>query len=270
MYAANDSRIVVIHKKNGGQSSARNAGLEIATGEYITFLDSDDYMHSEFVSRMVFLAEENGAEIVQCNMKIVFNCDTHEGKEIVTHKQRILSGRDAILSYDYKVSPCAKLYNSHLFEKNRFPEGIIYEDEATYYKIAYECEKICLISDPLYFYFQSENSTMRNKQKSLCMDFLTVCEDRIAFFDNTGDYSLIQNALVRYGTTLMLKHCLCKRKKIDKATQNILIKNFKNNYPKVDKTLLSRRDRLLFSCYWIFPNLTARLLDVARRYKNKD
>lgn len=260
MYAESDSRIIVIHKENGGQSSARNAGIEIATGDYITFLDSDDYLHSEFISRMVFAKEKSNVDIVQCEIKSVLNDKEHTEKDIDLHKWRILSGREAVLSYKYKVSACAKLYNSKLFESIRFPEGKIFEDEATYYKLAYICKNVCLISEALYFYVQSNNSTMRNKQQKLCMDFITVAEDRLAFFENTGDYQLIQNALARYCITLILKHRLCKRKKIDKATQKILIKNFKNNYSKVDKTLLSRRDRILYRLYFFFPNLTAQLL----------
>lgn len=262
-YSKIDSRVKVFHKENGGISSARNKGIEISTGKYIVFVDGDDIIHPQYIERMVDVKEETKAQIVQCRMKCVpIDFDESQGEIHITGK-KILSGKEAILSYEYKVSPCAKIFDAELFNFIRFPIGKVFEDEGTYYKIAFQCEKICLIDSEMYLYVQVPMSITRNK--SYNMDFISIAEERIDFFKNVQDEELLQNAYIRFGITLILKHCTFKKRKIDKKIQEQLILRFRENFKSIEMRKLNIRDFILFTSYRCFPNLIANILGILRR-----
>lgn len=261
-YSEIDARVKVVHKNNGGLSSARNKGIEIATGKYIVFIDSDDIVHPEYIERMVSVKEDTKAQIVQCRMKSV-SADFKENKvNLQKMRQKILSGKNAILSYEYKVSACAKIFDIELFDSVRFPLGKIYEDEGTYYKIAFQCQRVCLIDSEMYLYVQVPMSITRNN--SYNMDFISIGEERIEFFKNVGDEELLQNAYVRFGITLILKHCTLKKRKIDKKIQEQLILIFRDNIKRIEMKKLNIRDFILFTSYRYFPNLIVNILGIIR------
>lgn len=264
-YKSKDSRVVVIHKENGGSSSARNEGIKIADGEFLVFVDSDDYVHRECIYRMITIQQLTSAEIVQCNMRVVFG-NENEKKHYSLKKHYVcLSGRKAILDYRYKVSPCAKLYHKSLFENIKFPEGFIYEDEATYYRVAYLSRCICLMDEDLYCYFQSNNSITRNDKRKLCMDFIKVCEDRIQFFNERNELELEEKSYVRYGLTLILKHSTCITKRIEDQSVQCIYEHFEKIYPIVCKCTICNKERILFFVYHHCPNFTAKMISWMRR-----
>lgn len=155
-YAAKDGRIKVIHKANGGLSDARNVALDIMTGEYVTFIDSDDYVALDYVESMYKQAQESGAEIVVTNWTIFY-----EGKEPTTNnkfkiKKKIFTQEEALVTMfyqkDFDTAACSKLYKSTLFEVHRFPKGLISEDLATVYLLMRNCKKIAWNNYPCYYY----------------------------------------------------------------------------------------------------------------------
>ncbi|MBO7550895.1 MAG: glycosyltransferase family 2 protein [Fibrobacter sp.] len=159
-YAARDKRIVVIHKENGGLSDARNAGLDICKGEYISFVDSDDWVENEYILCLVENALSTNSDITIVNHDLVW--DNHQLKSepfescIIDDKKAF---RKIILSQTIHLGiSCGKLYKKRLFKDIRFPKGKIHEDDFTSYKLIYEANRICCIDRVLYHYYQRQDS----------------------------------------------------------------------------------------------------------------
>ena len=134
-YATKDNRIRVIHKENGGLSSARNSGIEIATGDAVFFLDSDDYLSTECIEKMVYLMEENDAGISIIQMKYIPENQNDECAEKEIENVVVMNSEQAIEESLYqKLYTCcapAKLYKRKVIGEVRFPLGRISEDLAT-------------------------------------------------------------------------------------------------------------------------------------------
>ncbi len=189
-YAEKDSRVRVIHKENGGLSSARNAGILKATGKYIGFIDGDDYIASNMFECLYQAIQENHAQLSVCDFQNV----NDEGECLQTTTKHMtedntISGRE-LLSSDalsvFWVIACNKLFEKTLFDKTRFYEGKQHEDEFFIHKILKQCETIAVVRKKLYYYVQRKNSitgSTINKAKfhaveallNRAEDFLTYC-----------------------------------------------------------------------------------------------
>lgn len=160
-YMNKDSRIILINKKNGGLSSARNAGLEINKGKYITFVDSDDWVALDYINTLYQDIIHNNADISMAGFINVYDFtleDLPSINEIKTFS-REESINKLILS-KLETSACSKLFKSFLFERLRFREGIIFEDLDIMYKLFLSANKIVRNSSIKYFYFQRKSSIM--------------------------------------------------------------------------------------------------------------
>lgn len=166
-YAEKDSRIKVIHKKNGGLSDARNAGLDIATGHYICFIDSDDYIEKDMLKDMYDNIVRTGADITICNYCAVDN-EGHkqwESENISdgewTEKEFWKNFYDAFEGmYYYYVVAWNKLYSRKIFEKTRYCVGKKYEDNWILYDVISQCDKISVLNKAYYYYIQRQDSIM--------------------------------------------------------------------------------------------------------------
>ena len=161
-YQKKDNRIKLINKENGGQASARNLGLVHAKGEYIAFLDSDDYVNEEMYEKMYNKAKKNSLDIVICNYFLTYKDRIEEVKNNITSKkEKIILPNEYIL---LTPSPWNKIIKkSYLEQLNfKFPEGIIYEDYASIPTLVLNKPKVLYINECLHYYVQSETSTMRN------------------------------------------------------------------------------------------------------------
>lgn len=161
-YAAADSRVRVIHKENGGLSSARNAGLDAAAGEYVTFVDSDDWIEPDSYDAMIALLERYGAALV-CGGRWDVNGKTgRKTPGLCPKKEERISGREMagrIFLWDgCDSSACDKLYRRSLFASLRFPEGKVCEDVSVMYKIVLEAETVVLWNRPFYNYYHRPGS----------------------------------------------------------------------------------------------------------------
>jgi glycosyltransferase involved in cell wall biosynthesis len=182
-YAGLDSRIRVIHKPNGGLSDARNAGIEAAEGDYICFVDSDDYIAETMIQKLYSALKKQDADMSLCGFTYVdekYNSivERNIGMPI---KNEVLFGRDAIKKmagesgWVYTIAWC-KLYKAALFQTIRFPVGKIHEDEFVSHLVFAKCNKVSCIADRLYFYLQRENSIMGNAHKSFSIKELDASE----------------------------------------------------------------------------------------------
>ena len=154
-YASQDKRVKVIHKENGGLSDARNAGIEIATGEYLTFIDSDDYVSLDYIEYMYKLIQHGKSLLSICGVKDIWkNTKIDQNNSVI--KEINLSSSEAFknLLFDKGIEICAyaKLYHKSLWENIRFPKGKVYEDTAIMYKIFDEAKKISFGNKKCYYY----------------------------------------------------------------------------------------------------------------------
>jgi glycosyltransferase involved in cell wall biosynthesis len=228
-YAQIDSRIKVIHKPNGGLSDARNAGLDIATGDYIGFVDSDDFIHPMMFKDLYEQLEKYDADIAQCSFKKI------TGDEMIIPKEpynlKVISNIEALeyifttFLVDYIVA-WDKLYKKELFKELRFPKSKIHEDEFTTYKLFYWSKKIVVSDKKYYYYFQSPNSIIRSKFSLKKLDYAEAMEERIIFFKENKLISFYDLALKKYALWLL----------------NFYYRNYKSisNLPEVRQLLLSK------------------------------
>lgn len=185
-YAKLDSRIIVIHKENGGLSSARNAGLDIATGTYVAFVDADDVIHPRFIETLVGACEDYGCDIAQCDFLTV----SGQSSKLPLNTQRpyrFLTGRQALREMcagteDAKYTiACNKAYRREHFDGIRYPAGRIHEDEFTTYRILWKARKVAVIKQYLYYYLQRAGSIMGGAYSPKRLDALDAFRERLAF-----------------------------------------------------------------------------------------
>ena len=164
-FSRRDSRVKVIHKKNGGLSSARNAGIDISKGDYLAFVDSDDYIAPNMYEFLYNLIIEKGADISICGRYVVYE----NGKTVIKGKKNIrlvMDSEDAIRKMCsfcfFDASSCDKLYKKSMFSSIRFPVGKLCEDWYTMYKLFDHAEIIAYDSIPMYYYYQRESSISRS------------------------------------------------------------------------------------------------------------
>lgn len=160
-YAKIDSRIRVLHLDQAGLSIARNAGINIASAPYIGFIDSDDYIESAMYEDMLTAMIENEVELVYCNFCFEYEDGRVEQMYSDTHKVYTRScqavQRDIILE-KVSSSSCTKLFSRKLFDSNRFPVGMFFEDHATIYRWIGVCNKIAWVDFSYYHYMQRSDS----------------------------------------------------------------------------------------------------------------
>lgn len=187
-YAAKDTRVKVIHKENGGLSDARNAGIEVATGDYIGFVDSDDYIHPQMYEKLLGAILEHDADMSICPYEYV----DEEGEAISKENPVRTEVLSNIAALEKLASPCwwyyttawNKLYKKILFATIRFPKGKIHEDQFTVHELFYVCEKIVTIEDKLYNYLQRKNSIMGSKISISRLDGIEALCNRSDFYDS--------------------------------------------------------------------------------------
>lgn len=204
-WAKKDSRIRVIHKNNGGLSSARNAGLDIASGDYVTFIDSDDVIHPDYLKCLLDLCLKYNAQIAVGKIvrfrtfempiisKIVeCECKVGTGKEVMA-----FTLEDWHIGANY-ISSCGKLYKSEILAGIRFPEGRLFEDEYITYKLYDRANRIVETRLELYFYYENCNGITANLDLLKFTDEFNAQWERMCYFEEKNYYDLFACAVKRY------------------------------------------------------------------------
>ncbi len=215
--AEEDVRIRVIHKENGGAATARNAGLDVMTGEYIAFVDADDYMELNYIETLYRTLSENKAQVAICSFKTVdedgktISIDSlhdemvaeNDGNGQETLGTRIFTGNEIILQdlqgHWEHVAPWGKLYQADLFEGVRYPKWPAYEDEPVFIRVFDKVERAAASKEKLYYYVQHAGSLMNTayseKQRATT---LQMWHERIAYYsDGEPKHQELRNCVVQ-------------------------------------------------------------------------
>ena len=268
-YQSKDSRIQVIHKENGGLSDARNVGLRNATGDYIAFFDSDDYLKPDMYERLVKALEESGAEIAVCNFETV----TPEGKPIAKRNQHqiipdeVITGKEAVCrlcgaNYEYYVTAWNRLYRKEIVKNISFPKGKIHEDEFTAHLFYGKAKKVACVSYAGYCYVVREDSIMTKKYGKRNLDYFEALSNRILY---CMEHQI--DEVVLPFTNWMIKDLALAYGKLDfkeagtKEKYQSCVKRYFVIYEKVKKRYpLSLKNKVLSFVFKLSPAIANRLV----------
>lgn len=187
-WAAEDPRIIVLHKENEGLSDARNSGLEIATGKYVGFIDGDDWLAEDMYEYLHRLIADNDADISICEHYVEDENGNLSEDGVLNSNIDILSKTEAIhyLIQDEVLHSFAwdKLYKRELFDGVTYPTRRYVQDMFTTYKVFLKSEKIVYGHEPKYYYFQRSNSIQRTRGEKLDWDQFSAYKE---WYENLSD-----------------------------------------------------------------------------------
>lgn len=241
-YAIIDKRVRVLHQKNGGVSRARNNAMEIAQGEYITFVDSDDWLDCCYLDRLYTIAIQNNADTVISSIKRV----DHESKiePIIGDEYKKLSNREAIeycgrLNDEKFRAVLAKLVRKSIVKKYPFPEGRKWsEDTDVVYKWYWKSEKIIDINDQLYYYWNNPEGVTNNVDYRVRLGEIETLEELLPFLKQNGFDELYGKFVMSYVNNLSFQYGMAIKEYKDKKLATQLKKKLKKTIRKNKKLKL--------------------------------
>ena len=276
-YKEDDERIVIINKENGGLSDARNAGIDIAKGKYIAFIDSDDYVSEDYIKYLYSLINEYSAKMSICRVKEVWtNTRNEELQKDEKLTSKLLNSKETFynLLFDKGVEVCAyaKLYSRELFNNIRFPKGKVYEDTAIMYKIIKNAKQIAYGDKKCYYYVAREGSISKhpefNKNE---MDYIEHTSQMLDYIEKR--YPNLKSAIHRfdvYAKFRVLKMLIFTKPR-NRQMEKEYVKEIKKNQKEVFKLKETpRKDKIaiillnlglpVFKFSWmIYRKLTGRI-----------
>lgn len=254
--AKSDKRIRTIHKDNGGQAEARNDGISASTGDYVLFVDSDDYLDIYACEELISIAVNRKVDLVSFRERKV-NCKT--GDRLYTNEDEnrtvvTLSGHEAGRRYLYgeyiQHAPWCKLYRKKVLDTIRFPVGRLAEDYATTYLYVAQCSTVAYYDRILYNYSIRPDSTMGQRSMKLTLDvYKTACEFYQFEKKNYPDEQII----------LEKGYCNCLLKTIariynEKASNLIETQiEVEEKLKQIQFSLLPLSSKIIYLCYQIMP-----------------
>lgn len=186
-YAKLDKRVHVIHQKNGGLSAARNAGISWAfsnsNSKWLTFIDSDDWIHTQYLEALYLAVLEDNTEISVCAYE---ETDGHSVDiDSAELKSKVWVPDEFYYQYNVLATiACAKLYKKECFANIRYPEGKIHEDEFVTYKILFRYNKLSFVAAPLYAYFVNQDSITKSGWNPNRLLSIQAAEEQLEYFKN--------------------------------------------------------------------------------------
>lgn len=259
-FALKDSRIVVYHQKNTGQAGARNYAISIAKGDFIGFVDSDDWIADDMYEVLLTSLQNNDADISVCGRFSVRGEAIKESPRFHLDNETVMDNREAInrfLTYQAMDSSLwDKLYKKELFDGVKLPLGYISEDVPVVYMLLARAKKIVHCAKPLYYVLIRSGSTSRgafsNKTMGLYYNFKSVydlCKRDFSEFEHEADYFLFKNLLVLAYRISVANPIPEQRREINglvRKNKKIIFSNkyLKKNYKFFALTILLRIERL--------------------------
>lgn len=202
-YSRKDNRIKVIHKINEGQAIARNKALDIARGDFIGFVDSDDYIEKDMYEILYNYCIEHECDISICAWTVYYKdkvLNKSNNKIEIHNKEEAMKYMVEGELYDEAL--WSKLFKKELFSEIRFPKMRRYEDTAITYKIFDKCNKVCYIGESKYNYIRREGSTMDNARKYINIDEIYIYDQMYKFLEEN------YNSACRYALIKLLNNSM--------------------------------------------------------------
>lgn len=198
VYAKRDSRIRVIHQENAGLSAARNAGLKIAKGQYVTFVDSDDAVRPNLIEYLLNLCTDYHVKMSICPFTEVLNGQNPAPAPTDFDQITVVDTLDCLIrmlsEQGFSMSAWGKLYSRDLFKDVIFPTGRLYEDVGTTYRLVLKCPRIAISTLPAYLYYINPDSITQQAFSLKKLDLITLtdkmCDDLTIWGKNQGPRTL--------------------------------------------------------------------------------
>lgn len=223
-YAIKDNRVTVIHQKNGGLSAARNAGIDWvfanSDSEWISFIDSDDWVHEKYLEALFTAVQQTGMKTAICRFarsngeKIGVNEELLYPIEVPVEKYYCENNTNAVVAW-------GKLYQKKDFVSIRYPLGKIHEDEYTTYRILFQSERVAVVDQPLYAYFQNIEGIIHTSWTIEKLNIMDALEQQGQYFKKNKKikaYKMSRDVL-----------CFYLYKNISE------IEKLKENYPEINR-----------------------------------
>lgn len=268
-YAAKDKRIIVIHKENGGLSDARNKGLDICTGDYISFIDSDDWIDLNYFDVLLKNLLEYDVDIACCDY---LRTDKYEqNNDVSIENAQIFIDEKILEIYLEKelVSACDKLYRKEKFYDVRFPLKKVNEDISTIFLVFTKSRSIAYIDKNLYFYFRNTNSITKSKFSIKNLDLLHAWNEVLNLSRNYSNeiQKLADFRLKKAYFSLLgiIAYNGMDNTAENNEIKNFLLKNFNDNYMYLLKSnLISFNRKLAIICMRISFDLCCKIGSLIR------
>ncbi len=229
-YADKYEYVFLLEKKNGGLSDARNYGLKHAKGEYVSFIDSDDWIDLRMMEKMMDQAHQTNADVICCDMEYVDDDGNREYSSGGDFDFAVVKECPEMISINN--SACNKIYRRNLFDQVLFPIGDWYEDLGTVPKLIFLSEKVAKVHEPLYFYYQRTGSISHTKNEKV-FDIYKCLKDVKEFIgERTEDERVIREInkmFVIHGaelTTLRIKDYSTDREEFLERNVDLLEENY--------------------------------------------
>lgn len=260
-YAAKDSRIMVIHKVNGGVAAARNAALDVCQGSYISFLDSDDFWHRDYLTILLNIALHYSADIVQCDF--VRGNDSVFPLISEINPVKVLDNHAVFLKGFAKIILWGKLYRREVIGDIRMPSGKYFEDDFTTWKWYFKAKVTVVTSEKLYYYTANQQSTMASHSAAPRLDFIEAYDERIAFFQSTGDKDLEDCSRGHLCKSMLLSSM---NSNLTKEQHKIVNSTYMQNWKVIRLSpYLPLTLRALFAMHIVAPSITGKLVKMLRQ-----
>lgn len=254
--AKQDTRICIIHKVNGGLSSARNCGLEKAKGKYVVFVDSDDFIQEEYISLMHEIAVESGANLVICGYE--------KGRKgnftnlELDRAYKVYSSEEMLYSWHSMLCPKEtvswnKLYLREQLIKMEFkyPEGVYYEDVRTSHLIVDKAGKIAVTNSKLYYYYQRADSISKSlKSEKNIWDNISAQNIRLHFFEEREYTGAVERLKIGREKFYMLMYFLTENRKTKKELKKLFRDSYWDICNSQEVSIVEKGMFILFR--WIF------------------
>lgn len=236
-YAQTDTRIRVIHKKNGGVSDARNVGIDAAKGKYICWVDPDDYIHPQYLETLYAIMQKSNADVVVCDYITYYDGEEEEIIPIRQLPPYEQIGQQHLYNNEFLTNKRVKyviiwnkLFKADLYQGIRYPVGKVHEDNYTTYKLLDKANKIVYTEQPLYYYMMREKSITHDEGfNEKRFHIILATGEEIEYFHAKGNQRMVEILVDSY--LYWIWWCIAAMKK-DGISYSSKVEPYRKNFRK--------------------------------------